>query len=310
MSKWFLFSFLLSLVLSAYNMFGCTGETSKEPASPKTTQPKPEEVALSDERRSVTLKFGKEETAKSVSIGELVDAHGLESWSAYDSYYKKEKSWKSIRLLPVIKSMFKLNAEQMRTKSFMMRASDGYSVLIRGDQLLEDDAYLAVEDNEHPDWELVGEQKANPGPVYMIWKKPEHHDLHAWPRPWQLAHIEIATFEEAYAKIIPQNIEEDSLAAKGFELFKHNCVRCHAVNRQGGRLGPELNVPQNITEYRPEEQIKAYIKNPLTFRYGSMPAFEQFEPEELDAIVAYFKVMRDQKFDPASESESDTNSDG
>ena len=31
------------------------------------------------------------------------------------------------------------------------------------------------------------------------------------------------------------------------------------------------NVPQSIVEYRPEAQIRAYIRNPLTFRYGAMP---------------------------------------
>jgi len=43
------------------------------------------------------------------------------------------------------------------------------------------------------------------------------------------------------------------------------------MNREGGRVGPELNVPQSIVEYRPEAQIKAYIRNPLQFRYGHMP---------------------------------------
>ena len=36
------------------------------------------------------------------------------------------------------------------------------------------------------------------------------------------------------------------------------------VNQEGG-TGPELNVPKSIVEYRPEAQIKAYIKDPALF---------------------------------------------
>jgi hypothetical protein len=37
---------------------------------------------------------------------------------------------------------------------------------------------------------------------------------------------------------------------KGFDLFRKECLKCHSLNLQGGDIGPELNVPQNITEYR------------------------------------------------------------
>jgi cytochrome c1 len=69
------------------------------------------------------------------------------------------------------------------------------------------------------------------------------------------------------------------------------------VNREGGRVGPELNVPQSIIEYRPEAQIRAYIKNPQSFRYGNMPAHPSMTDAELDDLVAYFRAMKDRKHD-------------
>jgi hypothetical protein len=70
------------------------------------------------------------------------------------------------------------------------------------------------------------------------------------------------------------------------------------VNGEGGTVGPDLNVPQSIVEYRPVEQIKAYIKDPATFRYGNMPAHPHLDAGELDGLIAYFETMRHAKHDP------------
>ncbi len=57
-------------------------------------------------------------------------------------------------------------------------------------------------------------------------------------------------------------------------------------------------MPRSIVEYRPIEQIKAYIRDPGTFRYTSMPAHPDLSPEDLDALIAYFEVMKTLKHDP------------
>ena len=62
--------------------------------------------------------------------------------------------------------------------------------------------------------------------------------------------------------------------------------------------GPELNVPQSIVEYRPEPQIRAYIRDPRTFRYGNMPPHPHLSDADLDALLAYFRAMKDRKHDP------------
>ena len=72
------------------------------------------------------------------------------------------------------------------------------------------------------------------------------------------------------------------------------------MNREGGRVGPELNVPQSIVEYRETEQLKAYIREPTRFRYTAMPAHPGLSDQDLDDLVAYFQAMRFQKHDPAT----------
>ena len=90
-----------------------------------------------------------------------------------------------------------------------------------------------------------------------------------------------------------------STAMRGFGIYREQCVHCHAMNREGGRVGPELNVPKSIVEYRPIDQIKAYIRDPLSFRHGNMPAHPFLKDGDLEDLVRYFGAMKDHKHDPA-----------
>ena len=66
-------------------------------------------------------------------------------------------------------------------------------------------------------------------------------------------------------------------------------------------MGPELNVPRSIVEYRPAEQIRAFIRDPESFRYTSMPAHRHLSDAQLDALLAYFQAMKSRKHDPRNE---------
>lgn len=299
MSKWLMLSFVLTLLLSACDLLKGSGSDSP---STKSLDKDASSSSMPDARIAGTLNFSQEgEPLDSSPVATLATEYGTEEWEAYDPYYKKKKRWRTIRLLPLIKQYFSLDVDSIREKTFIMRAQDGYSVPIAGEQLITDDAYLAIQDLDFPEWELAGKQKANPGPVYLVWKQEAHHDLHEWPRPWQLQTIDLASFEQTFSHTIPADVIAGSPTEKGFEIFKTQCVRCHAVNQHGGHVGPELNIPQNITEYRPKAQILAYIKNPMTFRYGNMPAFEHLSEEDLDNVYAYLSAMKDQKWTPPAE---------
>ncbi|HEY8074751.1 MAG TPA: cytochrome c, partial [Labilithrix sp.] len=146
-------------------------------------------------------------------------------------------------------------------------------------------------------WEPIGPQQANPGPFYVVWRGENQQDLETHPRPWQLATIGIARFEATFPHVIPSGEPAGSPAMRGLGMFRAECIHCHAMNREGGHVGPDLNVPQSIVEYRPEAQIRAYIKDPRTFRYGNMPAHPNMTDTQLDDLVAYFRAMKDRKHD-------------
>ena len=67
-----------------------------------------------------------------------------------------------------------------------------------------------------------------------------------------------------------------------------------------GRVGPDLNVPRSIVEYRPTEQIRAYVRDPGSFRHTSMPAHHHLSDVDLDGLLAYFHAMSQRKHDPGN----------
>ncbi|MGE4607976.1 MAG: cytochrome c, partial [Myxococcota bacterium] len=113
-----------------------------------------------------------------------------------------------------------------------------------------------------------------------------------------LATIEIAAFETEYPHTLPSASAPDSAARAGFAIFRVECIACHAINGEGGMIGPDLNVPRSIVEYRPADQIKAFIRDPQSFRYTTMPAHPHLGTPELESLIAYFTAMKDLKHDP------------
>ena len=131
-----------------------------------------------------------------------------------------------------------------------------------------------------------------------MWTGAGRDDAHRYPWPYQLARIETIRFEERFPHTVPTGAAPEDPAQRGFAIFKRECISCHAVNGEGGRVGPELNVPQSIVEYHDAAQIKAYVRDPGVFRYTTMPAHLHLGDDDLDALVAYFRHMSRHKHDP------------
>jgi len=234
-------------------------------------------------------------TVATLTRAQMTEAIAPETVEGFDPYYGKKKRFRALRLSRVLERGFG-GASGLDKEEFVLRARDGYAVPMRGSLVTEDGAFVAVEDLDVPGWDPIGPQHVSPAPFYVVWSKPEQTNLDSHPRPWQLDKIEIARFDVVYPHTSPL-ASEGTAAAKGYVLFRDRCIRCHAINREGGRVGPDLNLPMNVTEYRPEDQIRAYIKNPATFRYGNMPAHTDLTDPDLDALVAYLRAMKDNKHD-------------
>lgn len=222
------------------------------------------------------------------TLGQLRARVPEETVSGFDPYYQRPKRWKALPLEPVLRLAFP--RAELKALQFTLRASDGYTVPISGAKLLEGGALLAFADAEGP-WQPIGARMANPGPWYLIWKGET--DLASHPRPWALSSISIEPFEAVFPLTVPRS--QEARVQRGFELFRSHCITCHSINLQGGRVGPELNVPKNVTEYRDQAFLRAWISNPFTFRVSAMPASPHLGEEELTALLEYLKAMKETK---------------
>ncbi|TMA38159.1 MAG: cytochrome c [Deltaproteobacteria bacterium] len=236
---------------------------------------------------------------KAVDVAALRAACTPTTVTVDDPNYRARKRYLACPLADILHFGFGTPADALGSADVFIRAWDGYDKPTDAAQLAEPGAYLAFGDADVSPgadlrWAPLGPRGIDPGPLYLVWTKPAR----TRPWPWQIAEFEVVDFRKKYPHVVPTGIARSAPAWQGFELFRGECIACHAINGEGGDVGPDLNVPRSIVEYRPVAQIKAYIRNPTTFRYGKMPAHPDLSDADLDALIAYFRAMSRAKHDP------------
>ena len=160
--------------------------------------------------------------------------------------------------------------------------------------VLSNEGYIAFKDTDVEDekekWPDSLRVKFTP--FYLAWKDTPYEDkLLNWP--YGLIEIKVNRYDTLFDAIYPSDNLE---VAKGFEYYKQYCNKCHSVNKVGGNLGPEFNYPKSILEYWDVENIRAFAKNPASFRYNSkMQAIAPLTREEFEEIIKYLEYMKERK---------------
>jgi mono/diheme cytochrome c family protein len=165
-------------------------------------------------------------------------------------------------------------------------------------QALSSNGVLAIRDLSAPegkDWQPFhhGRETITPAPFYLVWEKDATIDS-SYPWPYQLTAVKIVSADSLYRQALP--ISGGLEVEKGFVVFKEYCIRCHSMNLAGGTMGPELNVPKNITEYWQKDDLKAFIKDASSFHANSkMPSFPSLSDADLKWLMVYLESMRTHK---------------
>ncbi|HEU4429854.1 MAG TPA: cytochrome c [Myxococcota bacterium] len=260
--------------------------------------------ALSADRDEPALRFLRDGALlRTLTLAELRACCSPREVAIDDPYYGGPKRFHAFPLAAVLARGFgDTGNERFAAAELLLRARDGYTRTASGAQLLSPGGFLAFADAEHPRGAFfpIDRRQVDPAPFYLVWEGAERADTNLWPWPYQLVELEIVDFAAKFPHVPPPGAAPDSPAQRGFALFRRYCIACHAINGEGGKIGPELNVPRSIVEYREPAQLKEFIRDARSFRYTSMPSQPQLTDADLDALVAYFTHMRAHKHDPGS----------
>jgi mono/diheme cytochrome c family protein len=146
---------------------------------------------------------------------------------------------------------------------------------------------LATDSGEAPFApELRGRAYQTPAPWYLVWDglAPDHER----PWPYQLVRVEVVSEEALAARWRPP---EGAGVERGHALFVSRCTACHSLNLEGGTLGPELNVPRNVLSYRSRSTLADFIRNPASFRAGTVMPPHPLPEADLGALLDYLEAM-------------------
>jgi len=232
---------------------------------------------------------------KDYNLKELKDALKTYKIEFVDLQYGKEKRYEAFALQDVLQLGFGDKWKSTEYTDVAFAALDGYTSITAILKLHEPGGYVVYEDMDYKKWEPVSIREVNPGSYYLVWIGKEQTTANEYPWPWQLASIDLIKFDSQYPAVVPKGAAKDSSAYKGYEIFEGRCVRCHAMNRQGGTVGPDLNAPQSIVSYRSENMIKEFIKNPSKYRYTHMPDHPDLSNQDLDNLISYFNYMNENR---------------
>jgi mono/diheme cytochrome c family protein len=211
----------------------------------------------------------------------------------HDPMYKKEKSYKGFKVQDVLELGFGDEWKSSEFTDVVFEALDGYVSVSPVSKLKQSGGYIVFSDLDFEDWEPISIKEVTPGPFYLVWTGKEQTTANKYPWPWQLSSINLIRFEDQYSAVFPSGVSKNSSVYKGYEIFKGRCVRCHSMNGEGGKVGPDLNAPQSIVTYRNAYMIKEFIKNPSKYRYTQMPDYPDLSERDLDNLLAYFRYMNE-----------------
>jgi cytochrome c2 len=203
----------------------------------------------------------------------------------------KHRGFKLSELLTLFKSY-----DSELDQALRFTGTDGYSSIVRLKDIHIARAFLAGKPfNRDPNciWDTIpmGKEKLDPAPFALIWNDWQKSEV-SLPYPYSVASVELGLARDFYGATYPVNLES---AMKGFNLFRTKCLSCHSVNLVGGIVGPELNVPKNVTEYWSKENFINFVANPQSFRWRSKMQIPKLPKNEIEEIHHYLSEMKKRK---------------
>jgi mono/diheme cytochrome c family protein len=227
----------------------------------------------------------------------------------FEPYEQTETSFQGLPFEAVLDSVY--GPSWREEEELLFTCSDGYQPTLPVQRLLDHRAWLAF---DRPGDQGFSIQKFESGkrrrvelaPFYLVWENLADAEVrrdgdYGWP--YQLVAIDLIRAQDRYPEMTPKReVSADVLA--GFSAFRVHCSRCHAINGEGGAIGPELNTPTSPTEYRSAEWLHNWIDDPAAIQPETrMPKINptlRNRKQTIDQIIRYMTAMSGAKRSPTS----------
>jgi len=187
-------------------------------------------------------------------------------------------------------------------EELLFTCSDGYQPTVPVARVLEHAAWLAFDRSGIDGFSLLKRESGSRkriqlGPYYLVWENLDDEQVrrqgdYGWP--YQLVNIDLIRARDRFPAMLPPAGASEA-AVQGFAQFRIHCSRCHAVNGDGGGIGPELNHPVNPTEVREHDWLVRWIDDPSQILpTARMPRLNPALPDRarvIDQLLAYLGAM-------------------
>jgi mono/diheme cytochrome c family protein len=220
----------------------------------------------------------------------------------HDVTYKRPMSYRAVPLANLLRNLLLQPDEMIEAV-----ATDGFVSLLPPDLVFAKDGtgsipYLAIEPADDP-WPVIPGKTFSAGPFYVVWLRPQASGVRSEQWPYAVASVRgaVSPVSRWPAIAVDANLPTDSPIRAGQALFITQCMVCHTLNGAGSaHVGPDLNIPQNPTEYFTPTALHQLIRNPASVRTWPdmiMQGFDQdaLSDHEIDLIVQYLAYMADRR---------------
>ena len=213
-----------------------------------------------------------------------------------DPLYKSgRRRFRGYALNEVLDRLEDFSSFSTRHHSLVWVCADGYRTTYEFHSINGNGGVLAtgLTDTEGHAWQSYkqGKRTMVPAPFYLVWEGEGINKQRPWP--YQLTKLQIVSTERIAMRLSTPDPEAHG---EGDRLYKKHCMSCHSMNLIGGIMGPEMNVPRNILEYRSESDFIAFAANPQAFRARSaMIKMRYLGEDKLKKITGYVKSMSARK---------------
>lgn len=84
---------------------------------------------------------------------------------------------------------------------------------------------------------------------------------------------------------------DESQAARGFDLLRANCARCHAIDASSTSPNPKAPPFREVVKKYDPDALQEALAEGIVTGHNNMPDFA-FEPDDVTAIIAYLDTLK------------------